>query len=99
MRAVVYMVAIAGTALLASCGGGETANLSNATEVAPVENSSISDAMVTSIEANAPIGNESDVVPSNTAAGTVTKPGARPTTKPTAKPIAKPTAKPSATPE
>ena len=60
MRAVISTLAIAGAALLASaCTSNETTNVTNTTEVVPVENTVSTDTMVTTtnIDAAAPMGN------------------------------------------
>jgi hypothetical protein len=52
MRAVISTFAIAGAALLASaCTSNETTNVTNTTEIVPVENVTTSDTMVTNIDA------------------------------------------------
>jgi len=60
MRAVISTVVIAGAALLASaCTSNETTNVTNTTEVVPVENVTTTDTMVTTtnIDAAAPVAN------------------------------------------
>jgi len=52
MRAVISTFAIAGAALLASaCTSNETTNVTNTTEIVPVENVTTTDTMVTNIDA------------------------------------------------
>ena len=64
MRAVLSKIVagsmIAGAALLASaCTSNESAtNVTNTTEVLPVENTTATDTMVTNIDAAAPMGND-----------------------------------------
>ena len=59
MRAVISTFAIAGAALLASaCTSNETTNVTNTTEIVPVENTTVTDTMTTTnIDAGAPVGN------------------------------------------
>ena len=58
MRAVISTVAIVGAALLASaCTSNETTNVTNTTEIVPVENVTTTDTMVTNIDAGAAMGN------------------------------------------
>ena len=58
MRALMSAALICAAALAtAACGGNETRNMTSATEIAPIENEAISDAMVTGITPAAPIGN------------------------------------------
>ena len=59
MRAVISTFAIAGAALLASaCTSNETTNVTNTTEIVPVENTVVTDTMTTTnIDAAAPMDN------------------------------------------
>ena len=64
MRAVISTIVIASAALLASaCTSNETTNVTNTTEVVPVENAA-TDTMVTTtnIDAGAPMGNMGDTM-------------------------------------